>query len=56
MQSLSTELLDTLTLVLDDISRKDAAQILGVSQGTISWRVADAKARLRGLRAREQTR
>jgi RNA polymerase sigma-70 factor (ECF subfamily) len=56
MQSLSTELRDTLALVLDDVSHKDAAQILGVSQGTISWRVADAKARLRGLRAREQTR
>jgi RNA polymerase sigma-70 factor (ECF subfamily) len=56
MQSLATELRETLALVLDDVSHKDAAQILGVSQGTISWRVADAKARLRGLRAREQTR
>jgi RNA polymerase sigma-70 factor (ECF subfamily) len=56
MQSLATELRETLALVLDDVSHKDAAQILGVSQGTISWRVADAKARPRGLRAREQTR
>mgnify|MGYP001156704849 FL=1 len=55
MQSLSPEIRDTLALVLDDVTHQEAGQILGVSQGTISWRVSQAKSQLRALKAQEQT-
>ena len=55
MQSLPSEIRDTLALVLDDVTHQEAGQILGVSQGTISWRVSQAKSQLRALKAQEQT-
>ena len=55
MQSLPPEIRDTLALVLDDVTHQEAGQILGVSQGTISWRVSQAKSQLRALKAQEQT-
>ena len=39
----------------DDVTHQEAGQILGVSQGTISWRVSQAKSQLRALKAQEQT-
>lgn len=53
MSTLPDALRDTLALVLDDITHKDAATILGVSEGTISWRISEAKKHLRNLRERE---
>ena len=53
MRALSDDLRDTLALVLDDVTHSDAADILGVSEGTISWRVSEAKKHLRALRERE---
>lgn len=44
---LKPALRDTLALVLDDVTHADAAEILGVTEGTISWRVSEAKTRLR---------
>ena len=44
---------DTLALVLDEMSHAEAGTILGVSEGTVSWRVSEAKKRLRALRAEE---
>ena len=55
IQSLPPEIRDTLALVLDDVTHHDAGLILGVSQGTISWQVSQAKSRLRALKAQEQT-
>ena len=55
MQSLPPEIRDTLALILDDVTHQEAGQILGVSQGTISWRVSQAKSQLRALKAQEQT-
>ena len=43
MQSLNDDLRDTLALVLDDMTHAQAAEILGVSEGTISWRISEAK-------------
>jgi RNA polymerase sigma factor (sigma-70 family) len=51
---LKPALRDTLALVLDDVTHADAAEILGVSEGTISWRVAEAKTRLRLAKEREE--
>ncbi|WP_168770439.1 RNA polymerase sigma factor [Flavimaricola marinus] len=56
MAHLSDDLRDTLALILDDVTHAEAAQILGVSEGTISWRMSEAKKRLRALKAEEETR
>lgn len=54
MAALSPALRETLALVLDDTTQAEAAEILGVSEGTIAWRVAEAKKKLREIRALEE--
>lgn len=53
MRALPDDLRDTLALVLDDVTHADAALVLGVSPGTISWRISEAKKHLRALREKE---
>ena len=53
MALLPDDLRDTLALVLDDMTHRDAAAVLGVSEGTISWRISEAKKHLRALREKE---
>lgn len=53
MRALPDELRDTVALVLDDVTHADAAQILGVSEGTVSWRMSEVKKRLRALKEAE---
>ena len=53
MRALPDDLRDTLALILDDVTRADAADILGVSPGTISWRVSEAKKHLRAAKQQE---
>ena len=53
MGSLPQDLRDTLALTLDDVTHAEAGEILGVSEGTISWRVSEAKKALRRLRETE---
>ena len=53
MNQLTEDLRDTLALVLDDMTHAQAAEVMGVSEGTISWRVREAKKHLRALRERE---
>ena len=53
MCSLNDDLRDTLALVLDDMTHADAAKVLGVSEGTISWRISEAKKALRMLKHKE---
>lgn len=53
MRSLKDDLRDTLALVLDEMTHAEAAEILGVSEGTISWRISEAKKHLAALRATE---
>ncbi len=56
MNTLSPELRDTLALTLDDeMTHKQAGDVLGVSEGTISWRMAEVKKKLRALHTQEQT-
>ena len=52
MRALPCDLRDTLALVLDELTHAEAGQVLGVSEGTISWRVSEAK---RFLRAQRET-
>lgn len=54
MSRLSDDLRDTLALILDDMTHADAAAVLGVSEGTVSWRVSEAKKRLRAIREEEE--
>ena len=54
MARLPADLRDTLALVLDEASHAEAGAVLGVSEGTISWRVSEAKKRLRAMRDQEE--
>ncbi|MEX0283202.1 MAG: RNA polymerase sigma factor [Paracoccaceae bacterium] len=54
MRSLPEQLRDTLALVLDEVTHAQAAEILDVSEGTISWRMSEAKKHLRRMREEEE--
>jgi len=54
MGQLSETLRDTLALVLDDLSHAEVGEILGVSEGTVSWRLSEARKRLREMREKEE--
>lgn len=50
MVSLSEDLRDTLALTLDDeVTQAEAAKVLGVSEGTVAWRMSEVKKRLRAM-------
>ena len=54
MQSLPEDLRQTLALTLDDeMTHAQAADVLGVSEGTVSWRLSDARKRLRAIKQEE---
>lgn len=54
MARLSPELRDTVALVLgEEMTQAEAGQVLGVSEGTIAWRMSEVKKRLRALAAEE---
>lgn len=54
MRALPAELRDTAALILDgQLSQAEAAEILGVAEGTVAWRMSDVKKRLKALKAKE---
>lgn len=53
MGALPPDLRDTLALVLDDLTHAQAGDILGVSEGTISWRLSEARKHLKSLKEKE---
>jgi RNA polymerase sigma-70 factor (ECF subfamily) len=56
MMRLSPELRDTVALVLgEEMTQAEAGIVLGVSEGTIAWRMSEVKKRLRAM-AREDTK
>lgn len=55
MGRLPLDLRDTLALVIDGLTHAQVAEVLHLSEGTVSWRVSEAKKRLRALRAEEMT-
>jgi RNA polymerase sigma-70 factor, ECF subfamily len=56
MTELSPELRDTVALVLgEEMTQAEAGQVLGVSEGTIAWRMSEVKKRLRA-KAKEDAR
>ncbi len=54
MAELPEELRDTMALILDDgVTHAAAGEVLGVSEGTISWRVSEVRKRLRAMKEAE---
>jgi RNA polymerase sigma factor (sigma-70 family) len=53
MGSLPVDLRDTLALVLDDMTHADPGDILGISEGTVSWRLSEARKHLKSLKEKE---
>jgi RNA polymerase sigma-70 factor (ECF subfamily) len=54
MARLSVELRDTVALVLgEEMTQAEAGAVLGVSEGTIAWRMSEVKKRLRAMAAEE---
>lgn len=50
MQTLPDDIRETLVLILgEEMTHAEAAKVLDVSPGTISWRISEAKKRLRAL-------
>lgn len=56
MTTLPEDLRDTLALTLgEDLTQAEAAQVLGLSEGTVAWRISEVKNRLRALAQKEAT-
>lgn len=56
MAALPEELRDTLALTLDDgLTQAQAGEVLGVSEGTVAWRMSEVKKRLRAMDQQEAT-
>jgi RNA polymerase sigma-70 factor (ECF subfamily) len=54
MNELPQEMRETLALTLDEeMTHAEAAQVLGVSEGTVSWRMSEIRKRLRAMKERE---
>lgn len=54
MTRLPPELRDTVALTLgEEMTQAEAAAVLGVSEGTIAWRMSEVKKRLRAIAAEE---
>jgi len=48
------ELRDTVALTLgEELTQGEAAQVLGLSEGTVAWRMSEVKRRLREMAAEE---
>jgi RNA polymerase sigma-70 factor (ECF subfamily) len=55
MRALPEELRDTAVLVVgEDLTQGEAAEVLGVAEGTVAWRMSEVKKRLRALVAKER--
>ncbi len=54
MQRLSPELRDTVALVLgEEMTQAEAGLVLGLSEGTIAWRMSEVRKRLRAMAAED---
>lgn len=55
MRALPDDLRDTVALVLgEDMTQAQAAEVLGLSEGTIAWRMSEVKKHLRALKTKEE--
>ncbi len=54
MATLPDDLRDTLALITDgELTQGQAAEVLGISEGTVAWRMSEIKKRLRALLEQE---
>ena len=54
MSALPEDMRDTLALTMDEgLTQSQAAEILGVSEGTVAWRMSEVKKRLRAMQQEE---
>jgi RNA polymerase sigma-70 factor (ECF subfamily) len=54
MRRLPDDLRDTVALVLgEELTQVQAAEVLGLSEGTVAWRMSEVKKRLRAVAAEE---
>ena len=54
MRRLTPELRDTVALVLgEELTQAQAGEVLGVSEGTVAWRMSEVKKRLRAMAAED---
>ncbi len=50
MRALPEDLRDTVALVLgEEMNHREAGEVLGISEGTVSWRMSEVKKRLRAM-------
>lgn len=57
MARLSPELRETVALVLgEDLTQAEAGAVLGLSEGTIAWRMSEVKKKLKAMAAEEAMR
>lgn len=54
MADLPEPLRDTLALALDDLSHAEIGKVLGVAEGTVSWRISEAKKYLKSRHQEEE--
>lgn len=54
MCALPDDLRDTLALILDDMTHSQVGEVLEISEGTVSWRISEAKKRLKELKEKEE--
>jgi RNA polymerase sigma-70 factor (ECF subfamily) len=52
--TLSDDLRDTVALVMDDMTHRDVGEVLGVSDGTVSWRMSKVKKHLKAMKESDQ--
>lgn len=52
--TLPEDLRDTVALVMDDMNHRDVGKVLGISEGTVSWRMSEVKKHLKAIKEREQ--
>ncbi len=56
MRRLPADLRDTVALICgEDLTQAEAAQVLGLSEGTVAWRMSEVKRRLRAMARQEGT-
>lgn len=56
MAGLPEDLRDTLALTLgDELTQAEAAEVLGISEGTVAWRLSEVRKRLRAMKEEEQS-
>jgi RNA polymerase sigma-70 factor (ECF subfamily) len=54
LRGLTDELRDTTVLVVaEGLTQGEAAEVLGIPEGTVAWRMSEVKKRLRALKAKE---